>query len=110
MHKQPRTNYSYNPKLVKEDDSISEDISEILEAVTSHYHELLSDSYNSPEQPAMIEYVLEGMQHKISNAAQANLVRPLLEEEVAVLWQVFVERPAQAPMGYQEIFSKHFGT
>ena len=83
MHKQPRTNYSYNPKLVKEDGSISEDISEILEAVTSHYHELLSDSYNSPEQPAMIEYVLEGMQHKISDAAQANLVRPLLEEEVA---------------------------
>ena len=76
MHKQPRTNYSYNLKLVKEDGSMSEDI---LEAITSNYHELLSDSYNSPEQPAMIEYVVEGMQHKFSNATQANLAWPLLE-------------------------------
>ena len=45
MHKKPRTNCSYNPKMVKEDGSMSEDVSEILEAVTSHYHELLSDNY-----------------------------------------------------------------
>ena len=72
MHKKPRTNCSNNLKLVLE----------ILEAVTSHYHELLSDRYNIPKQPAPIEYVLEGMQHIISDAAQANLLRPLLEEEV----------------------------
>ena len=83
MHKKPRTNCSYNPKLVKEDGSMSEDVSEILEAVTSHYQELLSDNSSSHEQPALIEYVLEGMQHKISDTAQANLSRPLLEEEVA---------------------------
>ena len=53
-----------------------------MEAVTSHYHELLSDSYNIPEHPALIEFVLEGMHHGISDVAQANLSRPLLEEEV----------------------------
>ena len=56
---------------------------EILQAVTSHYQEFLSDNYSSHEQPALIEYVLEGKQHKISDTTQANLLRPLLEEEVA---------------------------
>ena len=37
---------------------------------------------NSPEQRAMIEYVLEGMQHKMLDVAQANLAKPLSEEEV----------------------------
>ena len=62
---------------------MSEDVSEILEAVKSHYHEFLPDSYSTPEQPTLIEYILEGMQHKISDVAQANLSRPPLEEEVA---------------------------
>ena len=45
MYKKPRTNCSYKPKLIKEDGSMLEDIPEILVAVTSHYHELLSDNY-----------------------------------------------------------------
>ena len=62
---------------------MSEDVSQILDAVSSHYHELLSDSYNILELSALIEFVLEGMHHTISDVAQANLSRPLLEEEVA---------------------------
>ena len=41
MCKKPRTNCSYKPKLIKEDGSMSEDVSEILEVVTSHFHDLL---------------------------------------------------------------------
>ena len=35
IYKNPRTNRSYKPKLIKEDGLMSEDVSEILEAVTS---------------------------------------------------------------------------
>ena len=41
IYRKPRTNCSYKPKLIKEDGSMSEDVSEILEVVTSHFHDLL---------------------------------------------------------------------
>ena len=37
----------------------------------------------SPNKPNLIEFVLEGMQQRISEVAQVNLSRPLLEEEVS---------------------------
>ena len=40
-YKKPRTNDSYNPKLIKEDGSLSEDVSEIMAVVTTHYSGLL---------------------------------------------------------------------
>ena len=49
MCKKPRTNCSYKTNLIKEDGSMSEDVSEIFKAVTSHCHELLLDSYSIPE-------------------------------------------------------------
>ena len=54
-----------------------------MEAVTTHYSGLLSNSYSLPDQPALAEFVLEGMQPRISEVAQVNLSRPLLEEEVS---------------------------
>ena len=78
--KKPRTNDSYNPKLIKEDGSLLEDVSEIMEAMTTHYSGLLSNSYSLPDQPALAEFVLEGMQPRISEVAQVKLSGPLLEE------------------------------
>ena len=65
-YKKPRSNCSYNPKLIKEDGSASKDVSEITEAVTTHYRGLLSYSSNIPEQPNLKEFVLEVMQQTIS--------------------------------------------
>ena len=81
--KKPRSNDSYNPKLIKEDGSLSEDVSEIMEASTTHYSGLLSNSYSRPDQLSLAEFVLEGMQPRISKIAQVKLLGPLLEEEVA---------------------------
>ena len=47
---------------------------------------------NIPEQPNLTEFVLEGMQQRISEVAQVNLSRPLLEEEVSNALAVYVER------------------
>ena len=48
--KKPSTNGNFIPKLIKEDGSLSEDVSEIMEAVTSHYSGLLSNSYSLLDQ------------------------------------------------------------
>ena len=44
-----------------------------------HYHELLSNSYNIPKQQALIEYMLNGMQQRISDAAQTNNLMQMLQ-------------------------------
>ena len=36
IYKKPRTNCSYKPKLINKDDSMSEDVLEILEVVVVH--------------------------------------------------------------------------
>ena len=81
--KKPCTIGNFIPKLIKEDGSLSEDVSEIMEAVTSHYNGLLSNNYSLPDQPSLAEFVLEGMQPRISEVAQVKLSGPLLEEEVS---------------------------
>ena len=69
---------------------MSEDVLEITEAVTTHYRGLLSYNYSIPEQPTLTELVWEGMQQRISEVAQVNLSRPLLEEEVSrVFFEIF---------------------
>ena len=60
-YKKPRTNGSYKPKLIKEDGSLSEDVSEIMEVVTTHYSGLLSSSYSIHTQSSLAELVFEGM-------------------------------------------------
>ena len=60
-YKKPRTNGSYKPKLIKEDGSLSEDVSEIMEVVTTNYSGLLSSSYSIHTQSSLAELVFEGM-------------------------------------------------
>ena len=54
-----------------------------MEAVTTHYHGLLSYTYNTPKLPNLTDLVFEGMQQRISEVAQVNLSRPHLEEEIS---------------------------
>ena len=48
-YKKLRTNRSYNWKLIKEDGPILEDVPEIMEAITTYYQGLLSNSYSIPK-------------------------------------------------------------